>query len=181
MHRAIHVILTKSVLTITPAAKLIEISTEAAIDADTREALKAYLTNYLEFLRRAGNHVYFDLPDFDDDKYTAVIDYSRGCDQDTLDKFCGHIAVQTIDVTQINEQLAKNWAAAQRLLLTNTEDKLRLSLAAFSSQWLTNFSINGHFYIQFRAPRVAPLCSQEVIFYLDIARVWFFDSEDFTV
>ena len=59
------------------AAKLVKIDSQQPLDADTKDAIKVYLGKYLDFLRHAGNHVLFDLSDFDVDKYAAHIDYSQ--------------------------------------------------------------------------------------------------------
>ena len=162
-------------LTSLAAAKVIDI--DGSIDGDTRAALREYLAKYLEFLRRAGNHVLFDLPDFDDDKYTAHIDYSQHRESLDLDRFCGGVTVSKIDLSDLNEQLAKKWMAAQRLWLVGVEDKLAAALSVFSTQWCPNISVDANFYIEFRAPRVKALCSYEVILYFDIAKIWFFDGE----
>ena len=41
-----------------------------------RDALTFYFTKYFEFLRRAGHHVIFSLPDFVKEEQRLSIDYS---------------------------------------------------------------------------------------------------------
>ena len=161
------------------AAQLIDIQSEKAIGYETREALKVYMAKYLEFLRRAGNHVLFDLPDFDDDKYTNRIDYSVHKDALALEKFCQGVTVKSIDVSDINAQLAKKWATAQRFALVGAEDPLVTSLAVFTSQWLQDSNGDAHYFVEFSKPHVKALCGHEVILHLDISRVWLFDWPDF--
>lgn len=149
-----------------------------------KDALKVYLAKYLDFLRHAGNHVLFDLPDFDDDKYRPRIDYSQHRDALDIDRLCGGVTVKSYDLAEINEHLQKQWAAHKRLALTSVggvgeRDALRVCLAEISSQWLPNPSVDDQFYVQFGTPHVKALCSQEVIVFFEISDIWFFDGEDF--
>lgn len=163
------------------AAKLVKIDSEKPLDADTKDAVKVYLAKYLEFLRHAGNHVLFDLPDFDDDKYKPKIDYSQHRETFDLDALCGGIQLKSFGLEEINEFLYKKWAMAKRLALDPTEDALSVCLAELDSRWMSNPTVDDHFFIQFKAPRVKALCSQEVILYFEVGNVWFFDGEDFEV
>lgn len=159
-------------------AVLVDVKSDQDLTEQTRTALQAYMNRYLEFLRRAGNHVLFDLSDFDNDRFKARIDYSQHRESLNLDSFVGGTTVKSIELSDINEQLMRKWAASHRLFLVGAEDKLATSLAVFSSQWLTNF--NAHFFIQFRAPYVKALCSHEVILHFDISRLWFFGDNNFS-
>jgi hypothetical protein len=43
---------------------------------EVKEALAFYLRQYLDFLNAAGHNCILNLPDFDDDEYALMIDYS---------------------------------------------------------------------------------------------------------
>jgi hypothetical protein len=43
---------------------------------EVKEALGFYLRQYMDFLNAAGQNCILNLPDFDDDQYSLMIDYS---------------------------------------------------------------------------------------------------------
>lgn len=176
----IHKIITfRSYIRLT-AAKLVTLKggDNKSLAPDTKDALDFYLHKYLEFLVHAGNHVLFDLPDFDDDKYQAKIDYATY--QDTsidLMTLCDGITVHDIDIKDINDSLYFRWQNAARKA-ERPNDFLTLCLAELSSAWLMNSSIDRHFFIRFGVPKIRALCSCEVILTFDIRNIAFFETSD---
>ena len=162
------------------AAKLVGLRSEegSSLPADTKEALAFYLRKYLDFLVHAGNHVLFDLPDFDDDKYQAKIDYATYEDNSVdLRALCNGVTVHDIDVKEVNDTFYFRWQNAARRTGRPT-DALLLCLAEMSSVQLANCAIDRHFFIQFGIPTVETLCSREVILTFHINRIAFFKTSD---
>ncbi|KAK7694300.1 hypothetical protein QCA50_001482 [Cerrena zonata] len=162
------------------SAKLITLKGEdnKSLSPDVKEALHFYLHKYLEFLVHAGNHVLFDLPDFDDDKYQAKIDYATYQDNSIdLKALCHGITVHDIDIKEVNDSLYFRWQNAARKAERPT-DFLSLCLAELSSAWLMNSVIDRHFFIRFGVPEVRALCGREVILTFDIRNIAFFKTSD---
>jgi hypothetical protein len=132
---------------------------------------------YLEFLEHAGHHTLFDIPDFDDDKYSPVIDYSLGCTPQDVDRLCSNEVVHGIDLSQINNFLHKKWLSIARL--GHPKDQLSVCMAEISSTWLMNATIDSKFHIQFGPPTVKALCKHEVILTFDVENIAFFHTDDF--
>ncbi|CAL1696314.1 unnamed protein product [Somion occarium] len=152
---------------------------DKTLPADTKDALGFYLRKYLDFLTRSGNHVLFDLPDFDDDKFKAKIDYATHKDTTMdLQALCHGVTVQEIDVQQVNDALYFRWQNAARRA-ERPADFLSLCLAQMSSAWLINSVVDHHFFIRFGVPKVQALCSREVILTFDIHNIAFFKTSDF--
>ena len=70
-----------------------------------KEALAAYLRHYMHFLRDAGHHVLFDLPDFDNDKYSPQIDYSSTANAEDISRFSLDSDIFGVRVSTINDYL----------------------------------------------------------------------------
>jgi hypothetical protein len=58
-------------------AKLTHIKAEKSLAPAAKDALVFYLKEYLRFLKHAGHHIMYSLPDFDDDYKRLRIDYSE--------------------------------------------------------------------------------------------------------
>lgn len=141
------------------------------------EALSFYMNSYLDFLEHAGHHTLFDIPDFDDDKYSPVIDYSLSCTPQDVDRLCSAEVVHGIDLSQINNFMHKKWLSVARL--GRPKDQLSACLAEISSSWLMNSAVDSKFHIQFGPPKVLALCKHEVILTFDVEKIAFFHSDDY--
>ncbi len=161
------------------AAKLVTFKDDEVMHPSVQEALTFYMRRYLEFLQHAGNHVLFDLPDFDDDKFKAKIDYSLHREPINLDDLCDGVTVFSADIKDMNEYLESQWMKAASL--GRPQDCLSIALAEISSSWLMNAVIDNHFHVRFGAPKVRALCSHEVILYFDIQDIAFFRNSDFSM
>lgn len=138
---------------------------------------------YLKLLRLAGNHVLFDLPDFDDDKHRPTIDYSLDGSTDLpksiLDGY--EASIHSVKVSEINKDLSLKWARAMREAITGNSTVYETCLAQVNSTLVHGgTSFGKHFFIQFKEPQVDALCSHEIVFNIRVESVWFFDSEDFS-
>ncbi|PSS11038.1 hypothetical protein PHLCEN_2v3334 [Hermanssonia centrifuga] len=160
-------------------AKLVTFKDDEVMHPSVQEALTFYMRRYLEFLQHAGNHVLFDLPDFDDDKFKAKIDYSLHREPINLDDLCDGVTVFSADIKDMNEYLESQWMKAASL--GRPQDCLSIALAEISSSWLMNAVIDNHFHVRFGAPKVRALCSHEVILYFDIQDIAFFRNSDFSI
>ncbi|KAK7042564.1 hypothetical protein R3P38DRAFT_320807 [Favolaschia claudopus] len=147
----------------------------------TADALEWYLKKYLVFLQSAGQHVRFDLPDFDDDEARPHIDYSLMTRALEHEELCAHVSVHGISEAKINEFLRETWldvvSKAQGFGGSAPTDKLASCLTEVQSTWVGH--LDSHFHLRFNPPRVRVLCSHEVVMYFTTAAAHFHQSEDF--
>ncbi|KAF7354146.1 hypothetical protein MVEN_01102100 [Mycena venus] len=148
-----------------------------SLSVKVKDALAFYLHEYLHFLRNAGNHVLFNLPDFDDDKFSPKIDYSLVSKALEVEEFCCD-TVHDTNLSEINKYMYEKWLMAAAL--GRPRDVLSVCLAEISSTWVMNTSIDTHFHIRFGAPQVKALCSHEVLLYFTLEDIAFFGSSDFS-
>ncbi len=141
-----------------------------------RQALSVYLSEYLEFLQNAGNHVLFSLPDFDDDRLRVSIDFSTsGRPVLGIDSIFG------ISVEKINSYLQASWLKSAMLAgrgRGHSVDRTALSLAEYRSTWVASESLI-HFHVTLGAPRIQALCGEEVVLFFTVDEVVFYESDDF--
>ncbi|KAJ7710708.1 hypothetical protein B0H17DRAFT_1223880 [Mycena rosella] len=148
-----------------------------SLSVNVKDALAFYLPEYLRFLRSAGNHVLFNLPDFDDDKFSPNIDYSLISKALEVEEFCCD-AVHDTSLDDINKYLYDKWMMAAAL--GRPRDVLSICLAEISSAWLMHTSIDTYFHIRFGVPQIKALCSDEVLLYFTVDDIAFFGSSDFS-
>ncbi|KAJ6541182.1 hypothetical protein DFH09DRAFT_1174690 [Mycena vulgaris] len=148
-----------------------------SLSTKVMDALAFYLLEYLRFLRSAGNHVLFNLPDFDDDKFSPKIDYSLVSKALEVEEFCCD-AVHDTSISDINKYMYDKWLMAAAL--GRPRDVLSICLAEISSTWMMNTSIDTHFHIRFGAPQIKALCSNEVLLYFTVEDIAFFATSDFS-
>ncbi|KAF9010257.1 hypothetical protein BDQ17DRAFT_1421498 [Cyathus striatus] len=109
-----------------------------------RESLNFYLKKYLEYLRHAGHHVLFSLPDFDDDRMDVLIDYSL--ESHTIRNVETEIEeVFGVSVEEINRYLSSKWLKS---IMDAAEggDRKSTCLAEYRSTWT---SVADHSNLQF--------------------------------
>lgn len=140
--------------------------------------LSSYLESYLDFLRLAGNHVFFDLPDFGAMAKTDYTDYALVREHVGPDEYCKDVTLFGIATETINNFLRNQWAGA-KVSAFESHDYLAASLVEISTNWLTSMSMGGHFFIHFGVPYIKPLCPHEVILFFDVKDVAFFDDANF--
>ncbi|THG96118.1 hypothetical protein EW026_g5654 [Hermanssonia centrifuga] len=154
-------------------AQLLSVSSEVN---NGRQALSVYLSEYLEFLQNAGNHVLFSLPDFDDDRLRVSIDFSTsGRPVLGIDSIFG------ISVEKINSYLQASWLKSAMLAgrgRGHSVDRTALSLAEYRSTWVASESLI-HFHVTLGAPRIQALCGEEVVLFFTVDEVVFYESDDF--
>jgi hypothetical protein len=158
-----------------PGANIIKLGNN--ISHEVADALKVYLKQYLEFLKTAGNHVFFDLPDFDDTSYSPHSDFSRIATEHDIKAYGKDVTVHGIEIDELNKFLRNTYLGLHDH--DHEVDPLDLALAEISSQSLTNSSTTEKFFIKFGVPTITALCPQEIILTFHIARVAFFESDDF--
>ncbi|KAI0372239.1 hypothetical protein BV20DRAFT_1015644 [Pilatotrama ljubarskyi] len=144
---------------------------------DGRDALLRYITQYLELLHSAGNHVLFSLPQFDQRAMSAELKYSLIGDSDEYYEWLD--SLNGVAVEQINAYMTSVWLKSAMLargsITSNSTDWRPRCLAEFSR------SENGTFYrMQLGAPSVKILCSREIVMWFDISLLEFFEDEDFS-
>ncbi|KAJ7263473.1 hypothetical protein C8J57DRAFT_1629561 [Mycena rebaudengoi] len=157
------------------SAKLV--MSKPSLSVKVKDALAYYLPEYLRFLRSAGNHVLFNLPDFDDDKFSPKIDYSLVSKALEVEEFCCDVVHDT-NLGDINKYLYDKWMMAAAL--GRPRDILSVSLAEISSTWLMHTTVDTHFHIRFGVPQIKALCSHEVLLYFTVEDIAFFGSSDFS-
>ncbi|KAJ7243610.1 hypothetical protein B0H12DRAFT_830295 [Mycena haematopus] len=148
----------------------------------TSDSLEWYLKKYLTFLQNAGHHVRFDLPDFDDDKYKSIINYSLVTRALEREELFASVTVHGVSELKINEFLRETWLDVVCTTQGFTggpraTDMLSSCLTEIQSTWVGN--LDHHFHIRFGPPRVRALCTHEVVLYFTTSNVYFYESEDF--
>ncbi|EKM52094.1 uncharacterized protein PHACADRAFT_262561 [Phanerochaete carnosa HHB-10118-sp] len=148
---------------------------------DAKEAFQFYLKHYLLFLQTSGNHVMFDLADFDDSKHRPRIDYSvlRTESTDELRQLIRKDIriLDKVDPALIAQFYQMHWQNACGKRNGPAWGKLDLCLATICSDWINGCSLeNIHFFINFHSPTVEPLCNQEVIIKFHIKELGFFEK-----
>ena len=134
-----------------------------------------HLKGYLKFLQKAGHHILYCLPEFNDAGLRYTVDFSAA-----VEAFLGVDKVFHIPTQKINDYLAASWLNA--ILPSDTSGTpsstgAGLALTQYLSTWSsTDFGI--HFDILFSAPTVKALCSQEVLVTFNIQTVSFYESKD---
>lgn len=149
--------------------------------AGVETALKLYMKRYFGFLKKSGNHVFFDLPDFDDDKHSPKIDYSLTPMAKRIQEKGHEITFFGHSLDNVNDYLNKQWRTSMSNCRPDREDVLLWSLAQIRSSWLPTASVVGDlkFHIRFGAPKVKAICGQEVLLTFDLDKIGFFDTNDF--
>ena len=145
------------------------------MDKASQKALIFYLKEYLEFLSNAGHHIFFSLPDFDDDNYSVFIDFSAASQTTELVE-----KVNGVSIHKINTFLSTAWLTAGLLANTqNDKSDKKIALAEYSGTISKNAS-DIRFTVKFGAPHVKALCNQEVILYFNIEKLCTYASGEFT-
>lgn len=131
-------------------------------------------TSYFPLVKRAGHHVLYSLPDFDDlTSTTAHIDYSVISPGTLATRELHGIAVD-----EINTYLRGLWLQAATHIDEHGVDNLNVNkgyLVEHKSTW-THVTEDVNFNIMFGPMAVQPLCRREVVLYLDLQDVYFFPS-----
>ncbi|KAF7366869.1 hypothetical protein MSAN_00945600 [Mycena sanguinolenta] len=147
----------------------------------TSDALEWYLKQYLTFLQKAGHHVRYDLPDFDDNNHRLDINYSLVTRALETEELCARVTVHGISEPRINEFLRDTWldvvSKAKGFCGQPPTDKLSSCLSEIRSTWVGHH--DHHFSIRFGPPRVRALCNHEVVLYFKGSKIHFYDSPDF--
>jgi hypothetical protein len=121
-----------------------------SVSGDIKDALNYYLHQYLHHLGAAGQNCLLNLPDFDDDAYTPVIEYSLTTKAIEAD-LCADVFVHGTSVSAINDQLRSAWLKVASLTELPT-DKLSACLAQIKTQWLHEST--DHYHVRFAPPTV---------------------------
>ncbi|KAI0632188.1 hypothetical protein C8Q77DRAFT_1158853 [Trametes polyzona] len=142
-----------------------------------RDTLARFLTQYLELLHSAGNHVLFSLPQFDQRAIQAEVKYSLIGQSEEYYEWLE--SLNSVTVEQINAYMSSVWLKSAMLA--------RGSLTSDNTDWrprcLAEFSRSEgdvHFRMQLGAPTVKILCEREVVMWFDIDTLEFFEDGDFT-
>lgn len=139
-----------------------------------------HLKNYLRFLTKAGHHVIYSLPDWDDDGLTRTIDFSISANSHSLAKHIDTYAA--VEFININQHLHKAWHDVyhkiyedDELLFSGKRQKSAISrefrsLLEYHSEKL----VDGiAFHADFGPITVAPLCAKEVVVFINIDEIMF--------
>lgn len=123
----------------------------------------------------------FDLPDFDNDHYSSLIDYSIATTTHELEDYCLDIDIQGVQTTLVNDYLRKSWlnavALARGISGPIPADRLSTYLTEIQSTWLPD--LQSYFHIRFSPPAVRALCSHEAVLTFNLEEILFYDSADF--
>ncbi|KZT65461.1 hypothetical protein DAEQUDRAFT_676750 [Daedalea quercina L-15889] len=142
-----------------------------------RDVLVHYLQEYLLFLAEAGNHVFFSLPSFDDERYHLTIDYSTMDEKDRTVLEVGDMYGVSVD--KINEYLSSVWLKA-KLASSENKDWKSYCLAEYRSIRGSVPGLDALFHVRLRPLRLQPLCAREAILYFSVDEILFYEDADFT-
>ncbi len=142
-----------------------------------RASILRYLSQYLDLLHSAGNHVLFSLPQFGQNVSPMDVSFSL---MTTSAQYEWLAAIYGVTVEHINAHMSSLWLKSAMLAFggvasSNTDWRPRC-LAEFSRKEGGDF-----FRIKFGAPHVNILCAREVVIKFDIDELEFFDDDDFTL
>lgn len=161
-------------------ARLIMYNPDESLDVDLKEALGFYTKQYLAFIQTSGNHVYFDLSDFDDNRHRPYIDYALIHNRET-DYLIKHHSEEikllgTLDCDLLAKFYDMLWVAQSSLRNEQSWATLDICLATICSDWIMGSELKQHFFINFNKPIVEALCPNEVILKFHIKELGFFDG-----
>lgn len=159
------------------AAKLIMIGPDKSVSADVESALAFYMKKYLAFLVSSGNHVLFDLSDFDDNKTRPEIDYAliHTVETERLVESQSHdIQLLGVDMALVSTFYRLQWLVASGIRDQQHWGSLELCLAAICSDWVVGSQVSSHFFIDFDVPTIKPLCKHEAIITFHVKNIAFF-------
>lgn len=132
--------------------------------------MTSYLHGYLHLLQKAGHHVLFRLPQFDDLGIQPTFDYSVA-----VKDFTDVDEIYSISITTINDYLSWAWLKAAM----QAEAEYVESGESSGTSLLEYHGKHGRYaglQLKFSAPRVRALCSQEVVMYFSIEELVFGDE-----
>ena len=163
-------------------AKLIILNPDASLGAEVKDALKFYMNRYLAFLKTSGNHVLFDLADFDNNLDRPKSDYSLVCTYDTnvllKDIHQELLLLGKFEANVLTHFYKAAWMVASALVNVENWGGLHICLATICSNWLIGAEVEKPFFINFETPTVEVLCPHEVILKFHLKDLAFFDSAD---
>lgn len=163
-------------------AKLIMLNPDASLGAEVKDALKFYMTHYLSFLKTSGNHVFFDLADFDSDSDRLKSNYSLVRTDKTNDLLKG-IRQELLLLGKYKPDVLAQfykaaWTVASALVNVENWGSLQICLATICSDWLVGAEVKKPFHINFETPTVEVLCPYEVILKFHLKDLAFFERTD---
>ncbi|EIW59592.1 uncharacterized protein TRAVEDRAFT_122355 [Trametes versicolor FP-101664 SS1] len=142
-----------------------------------RDQLTRFMTQYLELLHSAGNHVLFSLPQFDQRAAPGNVKYSLIGETEAYYEWMESMHGVTVD--QINGYMSSIWLKSAMLA--------RGSMTSDSTDWrprcLAEFTRSEgdiHFRMQLGAPMVKILCEREIVIWFDIDELEIFEDGDFS-
>lgn len=123
---------------------------------DTGDALEFYLAKYLVFLESTNNHILYDLPHFGAAKsYEPKTDCATSRHRVTREYPVERYPPPAdVSIPHVNQWFAQGWKTAKRCLGQTLE-------------------------IEFGAPHIEPLCSEEVLFIINMPCITLITSNGF--
>lgn len=159
-------------------AKLIMLNPDSTLGPEIRDALKFYMSHYLAYLKACGRHVFFDLPDFDNNKERTKSDFSRirTHEIDGLLRSIQHEVklLNKFDCDVLTHFYKAQWMIASAFFHAGNWGSMETCLASVCTDWIIGSEINSHFFINFEAPTIQLLCPQEVILKFRLKDIIFF-------
>lgn len=152
------------------------------LSIDLKDALGFYLTQYLTFLQTSGNHVLFDLSDFDDDKRRPTIDYALIHNDETEPLIKSRSEeiklLGNLECIILSKFYDMHWVTQSSLRNEQSWATLDICLATICSDWLVSSGsqLKHNFFINFNKPIIEALCPHEVIVKFHIKQLGFFDE-----
>ncbi|KAI0826877.1 hypothetical protein BC628DRAFT_226366 [Trametes gibbosa] len=141
-----------------------------------RDVFLRYLTQYLELIHSAGNHVLFSLPQFDQRATQAELNYSLI--GDSIEYYDWLENINGVTFEQMNAYMSSVWLKSAML----AQEQVPSSTTDWRPRCLAEFSRSEGKYpfrMQLGAPTVKILCEREVVIWFDIDELHFFAEANF--
>lgn len=141
------------------------------------EAHLPYLEAYLKHLTKAGHHVLYSLPDFDDDGLERKIEFSAAAGA-TYDHFT---KVSGIELELVSKHVERVWLEAAWLAHEQKfegKDEIDFPLRNIAvAKWERKWRKNLPFDIEFGAPTVRLLCEREAILTFSLENIVYYAGD----
>jgi hypothetical protein len=139
------------------------------VDRHHKSIVNYLLKYYLPLLRKAGFHCIYSLPDFDSLSRTHLIDYSATSEVeiDTHEIF-------GINIDAINKFMTGRWLEGAAYVDELEEGHDHSLSGKFALAEHRGVRDDIHFHVFFGPPQIRALCSNEVIFYINVQDLQFY-------
>ena len=146
------------------------------IDEADRKTVAPHLREYLRLLQKAGRHILYCPPEFDDAGLQYNVNFSSAIEKAN---FKGVDSVFNISTQEINTFLSTYWDNADTISDNSSINGAGLILARYRRTCQNPDDLGPHYKITFSAgsaPTVQVVCAQEVLVTFNIQNISFYEG-----